>query len=230
MPGVPVAVDPAAGRPRAAGPIRVAAVITAVLAFAGVALQLILNVPDDAHGYGALGEALHTLAFFTITSNALVGVVAVLRARDPLRSGPWFDASWLASLVMISVTGIIYWLLLAGDPLTGPDWWANLLTHTLTPAAAVLSWLLVGPHGRLRFGLIPRMLVIPVAWLVMAMVRGAVSEYYAYYFMDVTTLGYGAALLNLLGVVVFAMVLASAFIGVDLLVTGVRDSRGSAGS
>jgi hypothetical protein len=80
---------------------------------------------------------------------------------------------------------------------------------------AVGSWLLVGPRGRLHLGLLPLMLVVPVAWLVHALIRGAISGYYAYFFLDVSELGYLGAGRNLVGVVLFALVLASVFVGID---------------
>ncbi len=208
-------VDAASSRDRA---IRVAATLTAALAYAGVALQLWINVVGDANGYGPLGETLHLVSYFTMTSNLVVAVVSTLLASEPARTGRWFDALRLAALVMISVTGIVYWLLLHGDPQTGLDWVANMLTHTVVPLAAVSSWLFVGPHGRFRWRLVPLMLVIPVAWLVHALIRGAVSGYYAYLFIDVSDLGYAGAGLNILGVVALALVLAALFVGVDALI------------
>ncbi len=210
--------DPAVS-PRADARVRGAYAATAVLAFSGVLLQLAVNIASDANGYGALWESRHLLSYFTITSNLLVGVIATLRAREPRRSGRWFDAIWLVSLVMISVTGMIYWTILAGDQLTGLDWAANVFTHTLTPLAAVGSWLLVGPRGRLHWGLLPLMLAIPVAWLAHALIRGALAGYYAYFFMDVSELGYVLAARNVLGVVLVAFVLASVYVGIDRLLS-----------
>lgn len=208
-------VDRTSSRDRA---VRIAATLTAAVAYAGVALQLWVNVVGDANGYGPLGETLHLMSYFTITSNLVVAVVSTLLALDPARAGRWFDVLRLAALVMISVTGIVYWLLLHGDPQAGAAWVANMLTHTVVPLAAVGSWLFVGPHGRFGWRLVPLMLVIPVAWLVHALIRGAVSGYYAYDFIDVAALGYAAAGLNILGVVALALVLASLFVGVDALI------------
>lgn len=206
------AVD--SGFPRTRG-IRVAASLTAALAYIGVLLQVGLSVSADANGYGPVGETLHILVFFTMTSNLVVAVVSTLLALDPGRSERWFDALRLAALVMISVTGIVYWLLLAGEPVSGLDWVANMLVHSVVPLAAVGSWLLFGPHGRFRWGLLPLMLLIPVAWLVFAMVRGAVAGFYPYFFMDVAEVGYASAGLNILGIVVFALILASVYVMID---------------
>ena len=130
---------------------------------------------------------------------------------------------------MISVTGIVYWLLLAGEPTTGLDWVANMLVHTVVPVAAVGSWLLVGPHGRFRWGLLPLMLLIPVAWLVFAMMRGAISGYYPYFFIDVTEVGYAMASLSILGVVAFALIVACAYVGLDKVMCAARRRVSSIG-
>jgi hypothetical protein len=209
--------DVALGSTQARG-IRLGASLTAALAYSGVLLQVGLSVSADANGYGPLGETLHILSFFTMVSNLVVAVVSTMLAIDPSRSGRWFDGLRLAALVMISVTGIVYWLLLAGEPTTGLDWVANMLVHSVVPVAAVGSWLLVGPHGRFRGGLLPLMLLIPVAWLVFAMLRGAISGYYPYFFMDVTEVGYAMASLRILGVVAFALIVACAYVGLDKVI------------
>jgi hypothetical protein len=56
------------------------------------------------------------------------------------------------------------------------------------------------------------------------MVRGATSGHYAHH-VDVTTLGYASAPVNLLGVVPFAMVPASVYIVLDRLIVGVLGRR-----
>ncbi|HEX6887748.1 MAG TPA: Pr6Pr family membrane protein [Candidatus Nanopelagicales bacterium] len=204
--------------------IRASGALTAALALSGVALQLWLSIAADEHGYGPVGESLHLLSFFTITANLVVGVVHALLAQHPERGGVWFHAMRLAGLVMITVTGLVYWALLAGEPLAGADWLANMLLHTLTPLAAVASWAWASPAVRLRWSMLPMMLVIPVLWLLHALLRGAISGYYAYFFMDVATMGYGAALANIGLVILVALALATVFVGIDRL-RARRDAR-----
>jgi len=91
----------------------------------------------------------NVLSYFTIWSNILVTVVAYLLARNPRRSGPMFNTFRLASVVMITITGLIYALVLA--KVWEPTGWQKIADETLhysVPFLAVVGYLLFGPRPR----------------------------------------------------------------------------------
>ena len=49
----------------------------------------------------------HVLSYFTVWSNILVTAVAFLLIRDPAHRGSVFAVFRLASLAMITITGVI---------------------------------------------------------------------------------------------------------------------------
>ncbi|UDY23294.1 Pr6Pr family membrane protein [Nocardioides sp. Kera G14] len=143
--------------------------VVAVLVTYAIVGQVVQNIH--------VGRSLaNTFSFFTIQSNILVGVGALLVALDPLRRGPFFEALRLAGLVGITVTGVVFNLLLAGTvDLHGIDVVYNALLHQVIPVLAVLGFLLARP----RTWLGPRswwFLAWAIAWLIYTLVRAEVSN------------------------------------------------------
>jgi hypothetical protein len=106
----------------------------------------------------------------------------------------------------------------AHRPRAQPHGWretsSNLVFHYIVPIMMVLGWLLFGPRPRITGGLILRALIWPVLYLGYALVVGAVSGWYPYPFLDVTTHGYGRVIVNAIGVTaVFAAVASFYWLG-----------------
>jgi hypothetical protein len=218
--------------------------VTSVVAWAGVLLQAVLTIGNiypaadvepgeidytQADGLlGVLGRAIDFISYFTILSNLLVAIVVTALALDPARDSRLWRVLRLTSLIMIVVTGIVYAVLLAPDAVnTGWQVPANQLVHIWTPLLTVLGWLVVGPRGWIDWRTVLLALVIPLVWIGYTLVRGVAIEAYPYNFINVLNLGYGTALQNVAGVLVFGLVVAAVFWGLDLLLLRLR--RGRAG-
>jgi hypothetical protein len=216
--------------------------VTAVVAWAGVLLQAILTIGDvypavdvepgeidyvQAEGLlGVIGRAIDYISYFTIVSNILVAVVVTALALDPARDSRLWRVLRLSSLIMIVVTGIVYAVLLAPDAVnTGWQVPANQLVHIWTPILTVLGWLVVGPRGWIDLRTLLLALVIPLLWIGYTLLRGVAIEAYPYNFINVINLGYGTALQNVAGVLVFGLVVAAVFWGLDLLLLRLRARR-----
>ena len=95
-----------------------------------------------------MGLALNIFAFFTVLSNVVVGVTTMLLAINPNRSSPVFEVFRLIGLVAITVTFIVFHVVLSR--LLDLDTWAevaNQLLHTVVPIMAIVGWCLFGPRG-----------------------------------------------------------------------------------
>lgn len=172
---------------------------------AAVVVALAIQVPitaaaaDEAFFSTPLYRVLNLFVFFTIWSNILVGVVSARLARDPdLESVGWRVAR-LAGLVAITVTFIVYNLVLRGlSELTGWEAVTNELFHTVVPLLTVVGWLAFGPRGATSWRIVVWTLVMPVGWALFTLVRGeVVGGWYPYPFLDVTEVGYPTAVLNI---------------------------------
>lgn len=214
--------------------------INALIALAGVLVSFTLNI--SGYYAGDLDPAKPTIlgnvaggqdtalerffdwvTYFTILSNIVVAVVMIAmvvnpqRFTQPDRRGFIWRALRLDTVIMITVTGVVYNLLLADGPKVGWDAVSNSLLHVITPIVTVLVWLLAGPRGLINVKVIGASLVLPVLWAVFALVRGAVIGAYPYPFLDVATNGY-ASVIGFIGqIVVIAVILAFVLYLVDAL-------------
>ena len=133
--------------------------------------------------------------FFTVQSNVIGAVVALVGAVRLLRGSPvttaWIVVRWSAATYLV-IVGLVYWALLAPADAAGgiPLPWANLVLHGLTPVAALLDLLLAPDRARPRAALLPVVLVYPLVWTAVVLVRGATDGWVPYPFLDPAQ-GYG---------------------------------------
>lgn len=205
--------------------------LVAVVAWGGVLATVLLSAlgwyadvepepglyGDTGDGaYGVIQRVTDTLSYFTIWSNIVVSVAATLLARGS--DGPRTRVLLLDALLMITVTAIVYQLLLA--PSIDVQGW-SLLTdpwlHIVTPLLAVGTWLWAGPRGWLTVALLPLSLVVPLTWVAWMLARGAVVDAYPYDFVAASERGYPAVLLTIAVILLFGLVVATVLTAVDRL-------------
>lgn len=209
--------------------------LSAGISWFAITLGFVLNVfdvyPDTniepfAYGNnppgieGALSRMIDFFTYFTYVSNIIVAIVLTLLARNLHRKGAVFTTLRMDSLVMISVTGLVYYILLSADAdPQGLEILSNALIHYIIPVLTVLVWLLVGPHGSFRIWTVFTALIIPIAWAFYAMIRGAVINAYPYGFLNAQELGLGTAITNIIGVAILGIILGLIFWALDRLLS-----------
>lgn len=122
------------------------------------------------------GSLVNMYSYFTIQSNLLMLVSAILLAIKPDRSGTVFEAVRMAGLVGITVTGVVFATVLEGAiELEGQEFWNDRIFHYIVPAMAVIGYLFLRPrtvfHKRAYL-----FLLWPLAWLAYTLVRAEVAE------------------------------------------------------
>ncbi len=195
---------------------RPAAMVLALLGWGALALQFSLTVGTvTAQGRPAGAAILVLSGYFTILTNLLCAVCMIAACFS--RSAVWPSASLLsAATLYIATVGVVYAVLLGH--LYSPEglaWVADRLLHYVVPPAFVAYWLIFVPKGKLRWTTPLVWLSYPLAYLAVSMVRGAFSGWYPYPFINVTVLGYRAALLNALGLTVAFFVSGLALVAWD---------------
>jgi len=210
--------------------------VAAVVLFSLV-LQLVLLFTGgtDANS-GESGTAIplgtrlfRFFSFFTVQSNIIVGVVAVLLAVNPLRTGRVWQVVRLDSLLGIVITGLVYAIVLAPMvQLTGWAQVANIGLHYVSPWASLAAWLVFGPRPGFRVSTAVWAFLWPVLWLIYTFAHGAISHWYPYPFLNADALGLGQAVVNSLLVVLVAAVLAAVLLVIDRRVPAVLTGPGPA--
>lgn len=166
---------------------------------------------------GAIGRLLDFFSYFTIWSNITVAVIFTMLFRNPDRRSPVFRTLFLSSMVMITVTGIIYGVVLAGAAkLQGLEYITNAIEHYIVPILVFVVFIVWGPRRLLRFATVFSALILPISWAVLVvLIRGPIIGAYPYGFVDIADHGLGSVLLNIFGVAIVGVLLGLAFLLID---------------
>lgn len=205
--------------------------INAISAWLGFGGSLIVNtfdlVPEDEYEphlfgphapgmAGVLTRFIDLFGYFTIWSNALVAITITMLYLNFNRNDQRFRWLRSTSILMITMTGILYHLLIA--PTADPQSWnvyTNAFQHYITPVITVLVWLLIGPRNFFDFKMTISVFAIPTAYLAYTFGRGAIIDRYPYGFFDVIEYGYFSVATTLVMIYVAGYVLALLFFGLD---------------
>ncbi|MFI8595645.1 Pr6Pr family membrane protein [Microbacterium sp. NPDC078428] len=198
--------------------------LIAAVVLASIAIQVVLLFTGGADSnsgesgdVASVGTRLVRLfMFFTIDSNIVVLITSLLLVAKPLRGGFWWEALRLNALVAITVTGIVYAVLLA--PNIHIDGWAlatMIGLHIVSPIGFVGAWLIFGPRPRISWATVPAAFILPAVWIAVTFIRGAIVSWYPYPFLDVVQIGLPAALLNALLILAAAALLAVLYRVID---------------
>jgi hypothetical protein len=202
-----------------------------VVVAVSLSVEFVLTIADPADETTSIAtRVIRFFSYFTIQSNLLVLGAALLLIPRPGHDGGLWRVVRLASLLGITVTGLIYVVVLA--PLNDPEGlrvWTNAGEHYVAPVLTVVGWLIFGPRPRITVGVVGWALSWPVVWIGYTLAHGAASGWYPYDFLDVSHLGYVVALRNLMFVVLVALGFLLLFWLVDrrLPVTGPRVLSGA---
>ena len=182
---------------------RLLMILTAITAWVALALQLYILINNTpANGMTPLQAVGRFFIFFTILSNLLVAISLTIVLCSPASVAGRFFArpSNIAAVTLyIFIVGLVYNLVLRSQwKPTGLQKIADELLHVAVPLLFTIYWLFIAPKVRLQWKNVFAWLVFPFAYLVYAMVRGAVEGFYPYPFIDLKTLSIREVVLNCL--------------------------------
>lgn len=202
--------------------------VTFVVAVGAVVLQLVVilggaTVIDTSTVIAPLPERIRRLfSYFTIQSNILVAVATFLIITGRIQT-QWFRVIRLASLIGITVTGVVAAVALPPSPTYST---ANLicdrLLHIVVPVLAFVGWIAFGPRGFVtRRDILPT-LIWPILWLVATLGLAPFTHWYPYPFLNVDVIGWGSVLINSAGIAVLFLLLAALALWADRRLPGNR--------
>ncbi|MFN7223402.1 MAG: Pr6Pr family membrane protein [Paracoccaceae bacterium] len=188
---------------------RVAALVVFVVAIASLRLQF-----DASHAAIANSSVLKTLwamaGYFTVLTNVVVaGTMAMVAMRWAIPA-----VVSLAVTVSIVMVGLVYHTMLAAlfNPV-GLAWWADQGLHSAVPLLSLLWWIMFVPRQG-SFNAVTTALIWPAAYLLYAILRGSLTDFWPYPFLDVGNLGSARVAMNIIGMVLAFAGVAAAMIAV----------------
>lgn len=223
------------------GIARIYWLVVAAIGTGAFLLSCYISATQEGNG-GALNGLWFTLSYFTVWSNIVTFIANWMLVANPQRDGHMWRWFRMTSLVMITVTGLVYAIVLA--PIYHPvglGVYTNLGFHYIVPWATFLGFLLFGPRPRFSRREVFTMLTIPVIWLIYTLLRGLLTlqpppeapavvlgepqHWYPYPFIDVNDPsplvpgvdlgGYAGVAVNIVMIVILGLAFGFMFLGLD---------------
>lgn len=189
----------------------------ALIAWAAIGLQyvIVLRTPGSP-----LALTINFVSYFTILCNILIAVVVtapLVAPRSPMGLWSMRASVRTGAALFIAVVCVTYHNLLHNlwPSLEGAQWLANITLHYVVPILYLIDWLVFVRHGDLTWSAALRWLAVPVLYAIWTLIHGAATGWYPYPFADVTALGYGGVLINLVAFVAAFLGLGLALIAID---------------
>ena len=204
---------------------RASAVALSRVFFAGVALIAIATQLISLAGQGTL-DPVNYFSYFTIDSNLIAAAVLIVgAARWNRPTARAFDLVRGAAVVYMSITGIVFTLLLSNTDVDTAIRWVNTVVHELMPLVLLADWLVTPPSAKLqlRQGLL--WLSFPLVWIVYTIIRGAIVNRYPYPFLDPVNGGYGSVAVYCIAILVAMIVVSAITVGLANAAGGVQRLR-----
>ncbi|MFZ2035181.1 MAG: Pr6Pr family membrane protein [Candidatus Dormiibacterota bacterium] len=199
---------------------RASAVAAFRVFFAGLTVVAIVVQLASLAIKGTLNP-VNYFSYFTIDSNLIAtGVLIAAALYRDRASAPRLDVVRGGAVVYMSITGIVFTLLLSNTDVDTAIPWVNSVVHELMPLVMLADWLITPPAARLRLrhGLL--WLSFPLVWIVYTIIRGAIVNLYPYPFLNPANGGYAS-------VAVYCVAILIAMLVVGALVVVLANAAGS---
>lgn len=161
-------------------------------------------------------------SYFTILTNILVALYFTYQAIAKKNEKHIFNrpATLTAITVYITVVGLVYQVVLrnAWQP-TGLQKIVDELLHTIIPVLVIIYWLLYEQKSVLRHRIMAKFLLYPLMYLTFILVRGQLSGFYPYPFINVSELGWSQSLINIVALFGVFFILAIFYVGGGKLIS-----------
>lgn len=155
-------------------------------------------------------KAENFFSYFTIETNILV-VITLLMSAVAIAAGKSskFDLLRTATTVYILVVGIGFSLLLSGmgDVALTAVPWDNVVLHYIMPVAVLADFMTDRPRRRLGFKKALLWLLFPIAYAVYSLVRGGLTGWYPYPFLNPDVSGAESVVMTVVSLFVLGLAL-----------------------
>lgn len=201
--------------------------LTALRLLTGIGLlgSVVWQVVDRIN-FGVF-RPLEYFTYFSIVSAIVAGLFLVITGIGllmKLEDTKWVEIARLSLTVAMIVVGVVYHLLLAdvaSDVRDGDYAWPvfpNEMIHTYGPVLIVLDYLLSIKAFRIRLRAALWVAVFPLLWLVFSVIRGSLTNWWPYWFINPNGEGGLIGMLSYVAAItVFFLVLGFAVLGAKRL-------------
>jgi hypothetical protein len=184
-------------------------VVFAIIVWFSVIAQFILMLQNRVTDIPE--TIIRFFSYFTILTNTFVALYfTAICFNVSITNRPGLLTS-ITSYIFI--VGIVYQIVLRHlwQP-TGLQLIVDELLHTINPVLVIIFWYLYEKKSGLRYGQIKIWLIFPLTYMACALIRGKISGFYPYPFINISAIGTTQALINSAGLTLIFVIIASLFI------------------
>ncbi|SRR5579871_346474 len=189
------------------------AVLFALTGWFAIIEQFILMLGSRALAMSEI--TIEFFSYFTILTNIIVAVYFTCLLFSGSDNSKLINkpGTLTAITVYIFMVGLVYQVTLRH--LWNPEGMQQIvdeLLHTVIPLLAVVFWILYEKKSAVKYSQITKWCIYPLIYLVCILIRGSLSGYYPYPFLDVVKIGMPKTLINCSILVLVFLVIAVLFI------------------
>lgn len=190
------------------------AILCALLGWFAIIAQFVLIIQNRTT---AVPETVvRFFSYFTILTNLLVAGYFSIQLFSGFSSGRLNKPGVLTALtVYITVVGLVYQFVLR--PLWDPQGLQKIvdeLLHSVVPLLVIIYWYYNEKMRTVQYKQIPQWFIYPLIYLCYILLRGSVSGFYPYPFIDAGAIGMQKVLFNASFLLLFFAGLSVLFIAV----------------
>src|SRR6185437_4434568 len=178
----------------------------AFLAWFSIILQLYLTT----------GSISNFFSYFTVLCNLLVALSLTISLLIPAsKPGTFFlNLSVQSAIALyIFIVSLVYNLVLRGIlVLTGWHLFVDNMLHVVVPILYILFWLFFRTKGGLKWGDVIYWICFPLIYLVYFLLRGSITKWYPYPFLNAIQYGYTKVFFN-----IFIILIVFVAVGLGLI-------------
>ena len=160
---------------------------------------------------------LRFFSFFTILTNILVALFFTAKSFNLYNLKIFYKkGSLIAITTFILVVGLVYQIILRSiwTP-KGFQMIINELLHSVIPALVLIYFLTFSVKEKLKFKDLRIWLIYPLFYLIFVFIRGKISHFFPYSFLDFIQIGIGKTIINCIAILLLILVLMLALIFIN---------------
>lgn len=188
---------------------RFISLIFCLIGWFALVMQYVLMIKNSMESFWE--TSIRFFSFFTILTNLIVAIYFTYQALQKKSLKNEHSGMLTAITLYIAIVGLVYQVILRStwNPI-GLQKLADELLHSIIPLLTLLYWYLYENKKNLQYRLIVQWALYPLGYLFLILIRGQISNFYPYSFVNVTELGFSKVLINSCWISVL-------FIGLSLL-------------
>ncbi|TDQ30181.1 Pr6Pr family membrane protein [Tenacibaculum caenipelagi] len=161
-------------------------------------------------------------SFFTILTNTLVALYFTSKIT---RTMSIFNKNGALTAIttFILIVGLVYQIILRATwTPTGLQLIVDELLHTIIPVYMLVYWLLYAKPNNFKLKPILPWLAYPVIYITYIMIRGKLSGFYPYPFLNVSKIGLQQSIINISIILIVSLILMSFLIFVGKKIKSIK--------